>query len=206
MEITSIFSTAYFPPVNYFLELIKSDNIIIESHEHYIRQTYRNRCQILSCNGVLNLSYPVIHVSGSNEIISETEIDYKTNWKKNHSFAIKSAYGKSPYFNYFADALLEHLSDNNEKYLLDFNTKILNSILSIIKIKKQISFTNNFQKQYPEQIKDHRFLIHPKKESNSFENKPYLQTFSDRFGFTSNLSILDLIFNLGPDSKQYLEK
>lgn len=204
MEITTIFSTAYFPPVNYFHELLKSDHVLIETHENYVRQTYRNRCQILSSNGKLNLSFPVKHISGNKESIQEIEIDYSSNWKKIHVHAIKSAYGKSPYFHYYADDLLAPLIDDYQKSILQLNNNILENILRILKINKSISFTENFQKNYPEQIRDYRSAIHPKKESIELNSKSYIQTFNDRFGFIPNLSIIDLIFNLGPDSYQYL--
>ena len=131
-------------------------------------------------------------------------IDYSTNWQRLHINAITSAYGKSPYFSFYSEEILQILNQKHDK-LLELNSKITNQILRILKQKKSIKNTTSFTKELPKDILDLRYSIHPKIPVNIIIFKPYIQTFSDRFKFFPNLSILDLIFNLGPESISYLK-
>jgi len=199
----AIFSTAYFPPIRYFSEINKSDSILIESHENYNRQSYRNRCNILSSNGTLTLSIPVIKGKTIKEKITDVKIDYSTSWQRQHIYAIVSAYGKSPFFTYYSDQIIELIQKKNEN-LFEYNYFILSALLEMIQVKKNVSFSSSFQKELNE-IVDYRNLINPKRRGYISSNqKQYIQTFSDRFNFIPDLSILDLIFNTGPDAKNYL--
>ncbi|MBI5540784.1 MAG: WbqC family protein [Bacteroidia bacterium] len=201
-----ILTTAYFPPIQYFAEIINSDKVFIETNENYSRQSYRNRCNILSCNGILPLTIPIVRNNNENNNICNIKIDYSTNWQRLHLNAIVSAYGKSPFFSYYSDKLLDTIKQNKE-LLIDLNSNILKVILEILKVKKEIKNTDHFVKEYSDDIIDLRYSIHPKviiKSNSEFYNKEYIQTFCDRFKFIPNLSILDLIFNLGPESLNFL--
>lgn len=202
-----VLSTAYFPPIQYVSKIIHADCIFIEAYENYSRQSYRNRCNILSCNGVLSLTIPIKKGTALKEKITEVRIDYSVNWQRSHLNAIISAYGKSPFFKYYSDDILEPIYRKHDS-LFDLNNSILNALLLIIQTKKNITPTTSFIKKYDESIFDYRNSINPKKNSISFAYPvhTYIQTFSDRFEFIPNLSILDLIFNMGPESKSFLLK
>ena len=203
MEKTIIISTAYYPPISYLQEIRNANKVIIEAHENYNRQTYRNRCEILSCNGKLTLSIPIKKTSVDKIPIKEIEIDNSTRWQKIHYYAIKSAYGKSPFYTFYEDILLTPLLGTKYDSLFELNNNVLNSILSILKIEADISFSESYKKSEIN-ILDYRESFHPKKKQNNIVSKTYIQTFNDRFHFIPNLSILDLVFNTGPDSILYL--
>lgn len=199
-----ILSTAYFPPIEYFKAIVRAKKVYIESKENYLRQSYRNRCNILSCNGVQSLSIPIIKSNNIKQNILDVKIDYSANWKRLHKNAIISAYGKSPFFLYYSDVIL-NLIDKNTKFLFDFNLNIIENILTVFKISKTINKTSNFQKEYNNNFSDLRFNLHPKKSFRSSIDITYIQTFNDRFDFIPNLSIIDLVFNVGNESIKFLE-
>jgi hypothetical protein len=198
-----ILSSLHFPPILYFAYLVQSKNeeIKIDIHENFIKQTYRNRYSILGPNGVQNLIVPM-KKSPNNCPINLIEIDYSENWQKQHFRSLKTAYGNSPYFEFYEDVFQNLIVNHHEKYLIDYNFKTLNKVLGLLKTSLEISFTQKFE---PYQTQDLRLEISPKKALKSninFQN--YIQVFSDKTDFVPNLSILDLIFNLGNQSKNYL--
>jgi len=203
-----LLSTAYFPNIQYFSKLENYNNVVIEQHENYVKKTFRNRCEILGANGKLSLSVP-IEKSKEKLKITQVKIDYSENWQTNHLKAIEAAYGLSPFYEFYIDDL-KALFKNNYRYLFQLNSDILNTVFNLIGIKKQIKFTENFIKIDEQNKYDLRFSLHPKKhmqqQDNEFIANRYIQTFSDKFEFIPNLSILDLIFNLGPESLEYLHK
>jgi hypothetical protein len=206
--ITPLLSSHYLPCLHYFYYVVNSEEIIIDGHEHYAKQSYRNRTQILSANGKLDLIVPVIH--RNNQPAQDVRISYSEKWQRNHWRAIYSAYRSSPYFSFFEDELRVFYEEERE-FLLDYNTGLLETILKILRLKKEILFTSSFEKN-PENIIDLREKIHPK-ISYSYDAaaaqilvQPYYQTFGTKFGFTPNLSILDLLFNKGKEAVNYLQK
>ncbi len=194
---TILLSTAYLPSLNYLSKLIEAEQVVIEKQEYFVKQTYRNRCEILTANGILSLSIPLIK-QADKEIISEKKISYAENWQKQHWRAIASAYKNSPYFEYFEDEL-RPFYENHFEFLFEYNTQLLNTILNILRIKKSIGFTTQFE-TVPNGITDLRNLS----EINSMYvpvMKPYYQVFADKNGFTPNLSCLDALFNVGLETK-----
>ena len=188
-----LLSTAYLPSINYLSRIIQADNIILEKHENFIKQTYRNRCEIATSNGKLALSIPLIK-QADKEIISDKKISYSENWQKQHWRAITSAYKSSPYFEFFEDEF-KPFYEKEYEFLFEYNTQLLQTILHILRIKKQIDFSTHFEFT-PTNAIDFRGLS----EINTAEAqiiKPYYQVFADKFGFQSNLSCLDALFNIG---------
>ena len=195
-----VFSTAYLPPIQYFQQINKADTICIEKHEHYVKQSYRNRCNVFGANGVLGLSIPVVHVSDK-ELITEKKISYTENWQQQHWRTIESAYRNSPYFIYYADALKPFYKEKFE-YLFDFNLELLQFLLNSFKIKTGLKFTESFEKSVI--AEDYRYSISPKNKIEEADFKKYSQLFSDKHNFQPNLSGIDLLFNEGLHSKDYL--
>ncbi len=205
---TVLMSSAYWPNLQYLQYVLNAENVLIEAHEHYGKQSYRNRCVILSANGPLDLSIPVKKLM-SNKLISEVEISYKENWPCKHWRAIQSAYNNSPYFEYFEQDI-KLFYETEFKNLLSYNTEQLRLILKLLRLTNSIGQTTQFEKM-PEGLLDLRDSIHPKKESKAdakvgeLLSRPYYQTFGTRFGFVPNLSVLDLLFNKGLESIDYLK-
>jgi len=195
-----VLSTAYLPPVAYFKKIKEADSVYIEKHEHYLKQSYRNRCNVFGANGVLSLSIPVINAHDK-EIITDTKISYAEKWQQQHWRTIESAYRNSPYFIYYADAL-KPFYQKKYTFLFDFNTELLQLLINNFKLNREVKFTEAFDKSNPSE--DFRYSIHPKNEIVTTDFKPYSQLFSEKFSFEPNLSSIDLLFNTGPHAKDYL--
>lgn len=204
MNPQAVFSSAYFPPVQYFSKLSHLESILLEVEEHYEKQSYRTRTNILGANGILTLSIPVIHSGNERRPIKDVKISYNDNWQKIHWRSIESAYRRSPFFEYYED-FLRTLYEKKETFLLDFNIKTLEVTLKVTGIKLLIHKTEEFLKEV--NLPDYRYNIHPKVDfstDKSFQPVFYQQVFTEKFDFVPNLSILDLIFNQGPAGKEIL--
>ncbi|MDI1354900.1 MAG: WbqC family protein [bacterium] len=203
-----LLSSAYWPNLHYFYYIINSEKVVIEQMDHYQKQSFRNRTQILSANGVLDLSVPVIN-RAPKILVKDVEISYQMPWQQNHWRALTSAYKNSPYFDFFED-------DINTFYtqlfpsLLEYNRQQLLVILKLLKLKKEIQFSTNYETKIVEGS-DARDLIHPKLDFrldarvNAQLQNGYYQTFGSKFPFMPNLSILDLLFNTGLETVNYLK-
>lgn len=198
-----LLSTAYFPPIIYFSHIIQSSETVIEIDENFQKQTYRNRCVILGANGTLNLTVPVQHDEPKIKI-SRLNISYHDNWPLVHFRAIESAYRNSPFYDYYIDEFKPFFKEQFSS-MLEFNSSILKTCLCLLNFKGKISFTKEFIKVQDNSENDFRFSLSPKKAASDYEFPEYHQVFIEKFGFIANLSILDLIFNLGPESKDYLK-
>ena len=200
--------TSYWPNLHYFFYVLNASIINIEQFDNYSKQSYRNRTQILSANGVLNLSIP-IKKNKSEKVVNAIEISYKEDWQKNHWRAITSAYKNSPYFDFFEEDLRVFYS-NKYNLLIDYNTDQLKFIVKVLKQKKNIQLTKQYESN-PKLVIDLRTIIHPKQRYLSDKlvanklDQSYYQTFENKISFTPNLSILDLLFNKGLHTIDYLK-
>ncbi|MFV0390952.1 MAG: WbqC family protein [Paludibacteraceae bacterium] len=197
----SYFSTAYLPPVSYFIALLKADKVLLEANENYVKQSYRNRCNIATANGVETLTIPTESNNGEKIPIRDVRISKHGGWQKNHWRAINSAYRNSPYFEYLQDDFAPFY-EKNWTFLWDYNYELLILILDFLSFEKTLILTKDFENEY-QNMNDFRYLIHPKKES-IYNLTPYYQVFDRKFGFLEDLSIMDLIFNMGNEAIPYL--
>lgn len=201
-----LLSTAYFPPIHFYSRFIAHSQVYIEQFEHFNKQTYRNRCVILGSNSLITLVVPVIKGRGSKTLIKDLKISYDMDWQRNHWRTIFTAYNSSPYFEYYQDEIKPFFM-NKSKYLLDFNQSIHKNICELLEIENKSLLTEDFE-AVPENTINFRETISPKNKihpDNNFEPTKYTQVFSEKFEFVPNLSILDLLFNEGPNSYTVLE-
>ena len=198
---TPIFSTAYFPPVAYMAALGHFHKVKIEAKETFPKQTYRNRMEIMTANGVKTLSVPVIRNNHSRT--EEVLIDYKERWNIIHLRTIEAAYATSPYYEYYKDDLWAILTRHYE-HLLELNASTLEWVLERLKTPIKTTPTTDYLPQNGNPL-DFRNTFTPKRPLPSDMFKPYYQVFGDRLPFAPNLSILDLMMNLGPETQDYLK-
>lgn len=207
---------AWFPPVSYFALIAKGmvlspENTIpsivyIEACENYQKQSWRNRCRILAADGPAYLNFPIVH-EGSHELpITRIKVDYSTPWVLKTKRAIASAYESSAFFDYYKDDLLAIL-DSHPETLFELDMRIIRFFLDKTGIAADIRLTETFQPLSG--VEDYREVLHPKRPNTVLKDlgleKPYFQVFARKYGFTSDLSIMDLLFNEGPDSICYLK-
>lgn len=187
-----LLSTAYLPNLQYLSQVLNRDAIVLEKHENFVKQSYRNRCEVMSSNGKLSLSIPLIK-QADKELISGKKISYAEDWQKQHWRTITSAYRNSPYFEFFEDDL-KPFYENQFEFLFDYNTQLLQTVLHILRVNRQIRFTCSFEAN-PQSLTDLRTLSDI--TAAEYNVKPYYQVFADKHGFIPNLSCLDALFNVG---------
>jgi hypothetical protein len=201
-----ILSSAYLPPVQYFVHLYRRGGCIIEQHEHYLKQTYRNRCVIDSPNGALALTIPVEKPADGKCLMKDIRISDHGNWRHLHWQALVASYYNSPFFEYYQDDFRPFF-EKKWSFLVDFNEEITLKCCELIDMQPDIKFTDEYMTG--ESVKDMRNAISPKNDISAdtdFIVTPYYQVFSHKHGFLPNLSIADLLFNMGPESLLVLEK
>jgi len=205
MQQSAILPSTYFGPIQFYQKLFSYEKCIIEHHENFVKQTYRNRCNIYSPNGLLTLSVPLIK-RNKRQSIKDIKISYEIDWQTLHWRSLESSYKRSPYFEYFEDDLKFLFEDKKIDFLIDLNEVTQNKILELLKKKINISFSTEYKTNY-ENISDYRNIISPKEKIQtdaSFIVKPYHQVFEIKHGFIPNLSILDLLFNQGSRALDYI--
>ncbi|PST82954.1 hypothetical protein C7T94_10010 [Pedobacter yulinensis] len=203
MQNTAIFPLFYLPPVDYFRLMLRHDGeIVIDQHEHFPKQTYRNRAAIYSPNGRLDLTVPVVKGAKVHTRITDVRISYDFDWPRLQRLSLESCYRSSAYFEYYEDELMAFFA-KKPVFLFDLNMELTQWLLQ--KLKADISFTLStaYRTDVAPEL-DFRTSVHPKKESSLPPPASYYQVFQDRHGFMPNLSIIDLLFNKGPQSKGVL--
>ena len=202
IEKGAVFPMFYLPPVEYFVNMVACKPVIlIEREEHFPKQTYRNRAQIYSPDGVLSLVVPVVKGSKQHTKVKDVKISYDFKWQRLHWQSLQACYRRSAYFEYYEDDLAPFY-DKNFAFLFDYNEQLLQFILKAIKLKVDLEFTDTYEPAY-DSLTDLRNAFNAKTEPNS-QQKSYIQVFEERQGFKRNLSIADLLFNQGPHSLNYL--
>lgn len=197
----------YFPPVHYFAKLLDYPILLLEQHEHYVKGSYRNRCHIASVQGVQRLSIPLRKGKNQQQLIREVQIAYDEPWQSQHWTALQSAYGNSPFFEFYADSL-QPFFRKKQKFLFDWNFELLTTLKNMLQWNIEIRLTETYLPEPPPGVLDFREKIHPKNPTPDEHFFPirYPQVFEDRLGFLPNLSMLDLLFCAGPGATEVLKK
>jgi hypothetical protein len=199
-----IIDNQYFGTINYINTLFQFSNIQIEQYESYQKMSFRNRCVVAGSNGPVNLSVPLEKGRGQKVLMKDVRISHLANWRVQHWRTIESCYSRSPFFEFYRDAVWG-LLEKEETFLLDQNWKILEWLKKVLKLTGSISKTNEYLKTYPSGVADLRNRFLPKKQLAEPIGFRYIQVFEDRIGFINNLCILDLLFNCGPEAKTLLK-
>ncbi len=195
---------AYFGPISQYVALVKADEVIFENEDNYQKQTYRNRMYIYGANGKLSLNIPIQHTGNKSNHQKYREVQIENNfaWQKQHWRSLETVYRTSPFFEFYEDDF-RPLYEQHFKYLLDFNYKSFELVQECLQIEVPFKKTSEYFLQ-PEGMINGRSLINAKTASPATMD-PYTQVFQDKFGFLNDLSIVDLLFNEGPNALHYLE-
>ena len=191
----------YLGNLAFYRLLTNFDEILIESQEFFEKSSFRNRCEIAGPNGKLVLSIPIIGGKDKKQYYKETKICYDHTWLKDHWNSFCSSYRRSPYFEYYEDRF-EAIYDKEYANLYELNLELFKLTLNLLKLDLKFSLTETYQKEY-EGYEDYRSFFLPKKKQSS--PVKYMQVFEDRTGFIDNLSIVDLLFNEGPNAINVLK-
>ena len=199
-----LIESQYIGSCSYWKLLLDAENIVIDRNEHYVKRSYRSRAHILGANGLLRLSIPLQSGKHQHSAMGDVRISYNENWQNLHWHSFTSCYRRSPFFEFYEDRFLKFYEERFE-FLIEYNTALLKIIAAILNTEINITFTEKYLKKEDFVGTDYRNFILPSKENVS-DFPSYPQVFSDRFDFVKDLSILDLLFNTGNRSKEYLEK
>jgi hypothetical protein len=188
---------SYSGNIQYYSLLANHSEVLMEQYSHYVKQTFRNRCQIATANGVMNLTIPVDKVSGQKMLDKDVRIS-STDWQRVHWGAIESAYNNSPFFLYYSDDI-KPLYEKKYEFLIDFNIELQGVLLDLLGLDTHVKLTESYIDSY---ACDFREKLSPKNKQVDprFSFKPYYQVFQEKYGFIENLSIYDLLFNMGNES------
>ena len=204
-----LLSTTYFGPIQWYQKLYRADEAWIEQHEHFVKQTYRSRCIIATTQGTQTLSIPIEHPTSNVQRstfnvqrIKDIRISDHGNWRHLHWNALQSAYGESPFFEYYEDDLRPFF-EKRWTFLFDFNEAIREKLCELLDITPVVRFTEQYVSDH---ASDYREAINPKHlaPDPDFQPRRYYQVYEAKHGFLPNLSIVDLLFNMGPEAIFYL--
>lgn len=209
MEKAIYLTSAYLAPVEYYAKLLTGDKVYIERYDNYVKQTYRNRCVIAAADGPLALTIPTEKSDTLKCAMKDIRISDHGNWRHMHWNALVSNYRNSPFFEYYADDF-RVFYEKKFSFLWDFNQEICALVCELIDIQPSMEGTTEYRTEFAPHEQDFREIIHPKKDFRiadpEFIAEPYYQVFKEKFGFLPNLSIADLLFNMGPESLLVLQK
>ena len=198
----TLFTTAYFPSISYMARFLKEDAPVIEVWETYHKQTYRNRCRVMTANGVESLCVPVVKVNGNHTMTKDMVISTVEPWQHIHSRCLESAYMAAPYFEHYYDYLRPIFESHFER-LIDLNDAALKVILKMLKVNKEIVHTKDYVREAENDLRE---AFSPKRQVDASLFPTYYQVFSEKYPFAPDLSVLDLIFNEGPEASNYLKQ
>lgn len=205
---TVLLPSAYLAPVQYYCKLLAYDRIVVEQHDHYQKQTYRNRCTIAAPGGPLALTVPIVKPDTPKCPMRDIRISDHGNWRHLHWNALESAYNHTPFFEYYKDDF-RPFYERRYEFLADFNEALCRLVCSLIDLHPRMERSTHYEGA-PAGADDFRELIHPKRGCQTadpaFRPVPYYQVFQERLGFLPNLSIVDLLFNMGPESLLVLQQ
>lgn len=190
----------YFPNIAHFVAMVKSDSVCFEVCDNYQKQSYRNRTEIYGANGKLALTVPVSYSQKNRQLYRDVKIANEDDWQLQHLKSLQSAYSMSPFFEFYIDDLMP-LFETKFDFILDLNFKCFEILQDSLQLELNISESAVFEKE-PLNKTDFRQLVKRNYEANNLEN--YTQVFTEKHGFVPNLSILDLLFNEGPNTELYL--
>lgn len=193
----------YFPSISHFVALLQAENITFEMEDNFQKQTNRNRTYIYSPNGIQLLNIPIKHSKTAHQKTKDIQIEPDFDWQKQHFKSLEAAYRSSPFFEYFEDDI-QPIFEKKHRFLMDLNFEIFELLTKCLRIKLDYNTTSEyFQEIDASTTLDLRFLANGKKDKSVFETYP--QVFDDKHGFINNLSILDLLFNEGKFTIDYLK-
>lgn len=204
---TVLLSSLYLAPVQYYSKIYRSGKAIIDIHEHYQKQSYRNRCHIVGANGMMSLSIPIEKPQTLKCPVKDIRIAEHGNWRHLHWQAIISAYNSTPFFEYYADEL-QPFYEKHPVFLADFNFQLHQLICKWLQLDTPTELSSEYIHTPPSDTFDFREIIHPKRNWQELDKnyipKPYYQVFRHKMDFVENASIIDLVFNMGNESRLYL--
>ena len=198
----TLFTTAYFPSISYMARFLQEDAPVIEIWETYRKQTYRNRCRVMTANGVESLTVPVVKVNGNHTMTKDILVSDHAPWQHIHSRCLESAYNAAPYFDHYYD-FLRPIFEGRFNRLIDLNETALQAVLKMLKTKKEIVHTTDYVREAENDLRE---AFSPKKPSDGCLFPTYYQVFETKFPFAPDLSVLDLVFNEGPEAVEYLRR
>jgi len=196
-----VLSSAYLAPIVHYALIAQHKLYAIDVHENFVKQTYRSRAEIYGANGKLKLIVP-LNKRKNRTPMKEVMVNYDENWQRLHWKSFESAYRLSPYFEFYEEDIRPFYEEKKYDKLIDLNSAFEEMILSLLQLDCKAETTQRYEEQNP----NYRSLIHPKSTYSSIHFPEYIQVFGEKYGFIPNLSILDLLFNLGPASTAYLKE
>ncbi|MEZ5008970.1 MAG: WbqC family protein [Chitinophagales bacterium] len=198
----------YAPSIAWWSLAAKADEVSIEQHSYFRKGSYRNRCHVYGANGLLRLSIPLKKGKGQRSTMKDVQISYDHDWRKLHWESLCSAYRSSPFFEFY-EMEFQALYELELSSLMDYNLHFINQVKALLGLKAEWPLTTKYEMNLEQGIIDAREIIHPNEAKNILSDRidmpEYLQVFAEKHGFIGNLSIMDLLFNLGPESLDYLQ-